>query len=242
MIVLFTDFGEHGPYVGQMKAVLAQQAPAVPIIDLQHDVPCFDVIAAAHLLAAYQGAFPAGSIFLAVVDPGVGSPTCKPVVVKVDGRWFVGPDNGLFEVLAARGNDAQWREISWRPETLSHSFHGRDLFAPVAAGLARGELPAGNIITSHAASISTDDLNNIIYIDYFGNAITGLRAVNLKKAMTLRVGGDSLNHAQTFSEVALGQAFWYQNANGLVEISVNQGHAATLLKLRLGDSVTISSN
>lgn len=242
MIVLFTDFGERGPYVGQMKAVLAELAPAVTAIDLQHDVPRFDIVAGAHLLATYQSAFPLGSVFLAVVDPGVGSANRQPVIVNVDGRWFVGPDNGLFEVIAARGTKVQWREISWRPERLSHSFHGRDLFAPVAARLAQGELPAAKLITSHDAFINTDDLNKIIYIDHFGNAITGLRAAKIATTTKLQVAGQSLSHAHTFSDVAPGQAFWYENANGLVELAVNQGHAATALALHLGTSVMIGEN
>lgn len=239
MIVLFTDFGDAGPYVGQMKAVLAQQAPAVPVIDLLNDAPCFDIIASAHLLAAYAGSFPVDAVFLGIVDPTVGSAERRPVIVKVDGRYFVGPDNGLFDVLAARGNDVQWWEISWRPNHLSHSFHGRDLFAPVAAKLAQGEPPPGKAISTHVSPIDTDDLCKIIYLDHYGNAITGLRAETLDKRAHLLLGETMLTYAQTFSEVPRGQAFWYGNANGLVEIAVNQGHAATQLVLKVGDSVAI---
>lgn len=241
MIVLFTDFGDSGPYVGQMKAALAQRAPATPVIDLLNDVPRFDVAAAAHLLAAYVSSFPIGSIFLSVVDPTVGSAERKPVIVKVNGRYFVGPDNGLFDVVAARGTDVQWWEINWRPDHLSKTFHGRDLFAPVAAQLARGNFPSATELLSHVASINTDDVNKIIYIDHYGNAITGIRAENLDVSASLLLGEMALTHAQIFSDVPLGQAFWYENANGLVEIAVNQGHAAEMLALNLGDSVTIVS-
>lgn len=241
MIILFTDFGAGGPYVGQMKAVLAQYAPTVPVIDLLNEAPRFDITASAHLLAAYVNSFPADSVFLGVVDPTVGSAERSPVIVKVDGRWFVGPGNGLFDVVAARGDDVQCLEITWRPELLSHSFHGRDLFAPVAARLARGELPLAEIIPSYIPSIATDDLCQIIYIDHYGNAITGVRAARLKHSSKLLIGEALLTHARIFSEVTIGQAFWYENANGLVEIAVNQGHAAKLLVLKVGDAFTIDS-
>jgi len=225
-----------------MKAVLAQHAPAVPVVDLLTDTPQFNAVAAAHLLAAYVSSFPVGSVFLGVVDPTVGSAERRPVIVKVDGRYFVGPDNGLFDVVAARGSDAQWWEITWRPDDLSSTFHGRDLFAPVVAQLAQGELPASEVITSHASAIDTDDLNKIIYIDHYGNAITGIRARKLGVGTNLLLGEMALAYAKTFSDVPCGQAFWYENANGLVEIAVNQGHAAEVLALNVGDSVTVISN
>src|SRR5580704_8992644 len=127
MIVLFTDFGLAGPYTGQMKAVLQQRAPTVPVIDLFADAPERNPRAAAYLLAAYAPWFPPGSVLLCVVDPGVGG-TRAPLVASLDGRWFVGPDNGLFAIALRRAASAQVWEITWRPETLSASFHGRDLF------------------------------------------------------------------------------------------------------------------
>lgn len=242
MIVLFTDFGERGPYVGQMKAVLAQQAPNIPVIDLMHDAPVFDAHASAYLLAAYVDEFPEGTVILGVVDPGVGNVQRKPIMVQVDGRWFVGPDNGLFDVVAKRGANAQsqvqWWEITWRPEKLSNSFHGRDLFAPVAAKLACGEAPPGERIESRKTFAGPDDFPAIVYIDHFGNAITGLRAKTIAKTTPLKISGQSLAFARTFSEVQKGQAFWYENANGLVEIAVNRGHAADLLELHLGDQIS----
>lgn len=115
-IVMFTDFGLEGPYVGQVKAVLATQAPQSIVIDLFADAPAHDPEAAAYLLAAYTAGFPAGTIFLCVVDPGGGGGTRQPVVVNADGHWLVGPDNGLFNVIDARAGEAKWLEITWRPE------------------------------------------------------------------------------------------------------------------------------
>ena len=113
------------------------------IIDLFADAPAYDPQASAYLLAAYIGEFAPGTVFLCVVDPGVGSDRA-PCVVHADGKWFVGPDNGLFELVVRRARDQVrcWR-IDWVPSRLSATFHGRDLFAPVAAQLARGEIPAG---------------------------------------------------------------------------------------------------
>lgn len=246
MIVLFTDFGSDGPYVGQMKAVLAQQAPGIPVLDLLHCAPRFNISASAHLLAAYIASFPADSVVLAIVDPGVGDEQRKPVVVKIAGRWYVGPANGLFDVLIARAVKAQERvecwEITWRPENLSNSFHGRDLFAPVAARLAGGEAPPGERIDWPVPEAATDDLFEIIFIDTFGNAITGVRAGNLESTAILGLGERAIQRANTFSDVAVGAPFFYENANGLVEIAVNQGSAARVFDLSIGDRIVIQQN
>src|SRR5215831_8452439 len=142
MIVQFTDFGLHGPYTGQMKAVLHQLAPEIPVVDLFADAPIANAKASAYLLAAYATWFPSGTVFLCVVDPGVGG-TRPAVVVEADGRWYVGPGNGLFELVQRRAARTRSFDIDFSPERLSASFHGRDLFAPVAAMLARGEQLTG---------------------------------------------------------------------------------------------------
>lgn len=241
MIVLFTDFGPAGPYVGQMLAVLHRDAPGIPAIELFSDAPAFDPQAAAYLLAAYAPEFPAGTVFLAVVDPGVGGPRA-PLAVSAGGRWYVGPDNGLFAMVARRAEDARTWEITWRPERLSASFHGRDLFAPVAARLARGEAPPGRERLAPAAdSIGADwpdDLARIVYIDGFGNAMTGLRAAELSPDTVIEAAGRRLSRARRFSDLPAGAAFWYENANGLAEIAVNRGSAAESLALSVGSPVT----
>ncbi len=240
MIVLFTDFGLRGPYVGQMKAVLLDAAPEAPLVDLMHDAPAFDARSSAYLLAALVDAFPAGTVFLGVVDPGVGSAERRPVMLRAGEYWFVGPDNGLFEVVARRQAAAEWREILWRPPKLSASFHGRDLFAPVAAALARGEMPDSTRLARQATVDWPEDLAQIVYIDDFGNAITGLRASRLPEDARLRLGEQAVSRARTFSDVPPGQGFWYSNANGLAEIAVNQGHAARLLGLSLRQPVGVA--
>ncbi len=239
MIVLFTDFGPGGPYVGQMHAALAQQAPGTPVIDLFHDVPSFDIRAAAYLLPAYTRGFPPGTVHVCVVDPGVGSER-RALMVKADHRWYVGPDNGLFHVLARRARDMECQEIRWQPAQLSASFHGRDLFAPVAAQLARGLMP--DCVPAKLTPPAPDwpeDLAQVLYIDHFGNAITGLRAEYLGHDVRLRIAGTDLAYARTYSEVRAGQGFWYENANGLVEIAFNQGRASDRLGIAVGDKLGV---
>jgi S-adenosyl-L-methionine hydrolase (adenosine-forming) len=240
VIVLFTDFGLEGPYTGQIKAVLHQAAPFVPVIDLFADAPTCNARAAAYLLAAYAVWFPAATVLLAVVDPGVGGPRA-PLAVAADGRWYVGPDNGIFELVIRRAAAVQAWEITWRPERLSSSFHGRDLFAPVAARLARGEPPPGvprdPVATRHPDW--PDDLAEVVYIDRYGNAVTGLRTALLSEEARLTTMGRTIGRARTFSDVPVGTAFWYENSNGLAEIAINQGRADRELGLAVGSLVEI---
>lgn len=240
MIVLFTDFGDAGPYAGQMKAVLGREAPGVEVVDLMHDAPAFEAKWSAYLLASLIDVFPTGVVFLCIVDPGVGGER-KPIVVEADGRWYVGPDNGLFELVIRRANDIRLWHITWRPERLSASFHGRDLFAPVAAMLARGEEVPGEECPIEEARRPEwpDELAEIIYIDHFGNAMTGLRAASLPADTDLEIHERRLAKGRTFSEMPSGQPFWYENANGLAEIAVNQGRARELLGISVGTPVIV---
>lgn len=243
MIVLFTDFGFNGPYVGQMKAVLARLSPDSMVIDLMHDAPCCDPEASAYLLGSLVNEFPDGTIFLCVVDPGVGG-SRKPVVVNTGQHWFVGPDNGLFNIvalLAERSNEVKWWCIDWQPKRLTSSFHGRDLFAPVAAMLANGdEVPGKRLLLEKKEKIQWPaDLAKIVYIDHFGNAITGIRENSITTNQTLIVNGHRIGWARTYSDVNLGEGFWTINSNGLVEIAVNQGRANLQFSLGVGDEVHI---
>ena len=242
MIFLLTDFGAAGLYAGQVKAVLAGHAPGVPVVDLMHDVPAFDVKAGAHLLAALAAQISAGSVTLAVVDPGVGGAR-EAVAVEADGRWFVGPDNGLLSVLAARAEASRCWRITWRPAELSASFHGRDLFAPMAAAIARGEFPAGKAVTVAGLNVSLGgtDLGEIIYIDRYGNAFTGVRAQGLPRDTRVVAAGRSLDYARVFSAREAGEVFWYENSLGLVEIAGNGCSAAQKLGLAVGQPAGYST-
>jgi S-adenosyl-L-methionine hydrolase (adenosine-forming) len=241
MIVLCTDFGLDGPYVGQVKTILYRDAPGIPVIDLFADLPAGKPKPAAYLVAAYAIWFPPGAVLLAVVDPGVGGRRAA-VAIEADGRWYVGPDNGLFELVVRRADRVRCWELFGRPEAMSASFHGRDLFAPAAARLARGDMPAGpsrpHQISRH--SDWPDDLPEIVYIDRYGNAMTGLRAALLPEGTRLAAGGRVLARGRTFSDVPAGNAFWYENSNGIAEIAVNSGRADAALGLAIGNSVIIS--
>jgi hypothetical protein len=244
MIVLFTDFGATGPYTGQIKGVLRRHLPSeIPIVDLLADAPRCNPKAAAYLLASSVEPFPPGSVFLCVIDPGVGGAR-RPCIVEADGRWFVGPDNGLFELIIRRATGRpRWWLITWQPERLSSSFHGRDLFAPVAAWLARDRVPSGQErpISERCRSDWPDDLAEVIYVDAFGNAVTGIRASGMPPRSMVNLGGYSLMKATTFVDVPPGQAFWYENASGLIEIAVNRGHAADQLMLRVGSPIGMTA-
>ncbi|CAL1241233.1 SAM hydrolase/SAM-dependent halogenase family protein [Candidatus Methylocalor cossyra] len=234
MILLFTDFGAEGPYLGQMDAVLRQAAPGAEIINLVSDAPAGDPRLSAYLLAALCRFFPKDSIFVGVVDPGVGGDRL-PVVLKADGRWFVGPDNGLFNTVAVQASQVEWQIIGWRPEQLSNSFHGRDLFAPVAARIERGDMTwSGGPYAGPDLSGWPTDFLRIVYVDHYGNAITGARYAASLAGLSLAVNDHRIPEAKTFSDVPEGQPFWYCNSMGLVEIAVNRGRADAELGLAPG--------
>ena len=208
-------------------------------MDALHDAPDFGIEPAAHLLAALASEYPRGSIFLTVVDPGVGGKRA-PIVVRCDGRTFVGPDNGLLSVLWQRARAKKCFRIAWRPKRLTNSFHGRDLFAPVAAALAAKRLPKNGLNAKRApdAMLDAGDLAQVIYVDHYGNCVTGIRFVNLARNARLRARGHALRYARTFEE-ARGP-FWYENSIGLVEIAVPRGSAARKLGLRVGYAIRIA--
>lgn len=237
-IVLFTDFGSSDIYVPQVKAALRRNG-ATDVLDLLHDAPAFNSRASAHLLAALGPRFDPGSVFMAVVDPGVGSER-EAVIVMTEGRWYVGPDNGLLSVLAAR-SPANFFRITWRPDNLSHSFHGRDLFAPIAAAIAKGEFPKDKVEQTRGLQVDfgAADLAEVIYIDHYGSAITGLRASSLSGGTRLRIGGKTITPAEVFSKLNPGESCWYENSIGLAEIAVNRGSAVQQLSLAIGQTVSI---
>jgi S-adenosylmethionine hydrolase len=240
MIFLFTDYGLSGPYLGQVESVLCQQAPEQQIINLMADCPRQNPKASAYLLAALVNQLPEQSIVFCVIDPGVGSFDDPPVVLQLDNRWYVGPDNGLFDIVSRYAKARTCWKINWRPDNLSASFHGRDLYAPVVAMLANGEEIPGEKITWKDRHNWPDQLNEIIYIDNFGNCMSGLSGKALDIDKKLDINGLIVPYAETFSAVNIGQAFWYSNSIGLIEISINQGSAAAELKLSIGSILDFS--
>ena len=224
-----------------MESVLRQIAPNVPVINLLSNAPTADPRLSSYLLAALRHGFPANSIFLAVIDPGVGGER-RAVVLHADGQTFVGPDNGLLNTVAVQAKNAQWSEIIWRPEHCSMSFHGRDIFAPIAAKLAINT--ADDLlrpVDRDDLSAWPQDLADVIYFDYYGNAMTGLRYQEDFAGKALTVNGIAVKQADTFGDVEERQAFWYKNSSGLIEIAVNKGRAEQLLSLKLGIQVSFLS-
>lgn len=240
MIVLFTDFGRTGPYIGQMHAALARSGPGVPVIDLMADAPVFNPRASAYLLPAFLNEFREGTVFLCVVDPGVGMAGREPVVLEADGRLFVGPGNGLFELIARRASHRSWWRIGWRPDAVSPTFHGRDIFAPIAARLATGDRSGLEPWEGDPTGCGwPEDLEEVIYIDGYGNAMTGIRAASVRSGAMIEVAGRRLEYRRTFGEALQGAAFWYANSIGLVEVAVNQRSAAAELGLAIGSPARI---
>ncbi|MDH3637051.1 MAG: SAM-dependent chlorinase/fluorinase [Gammaproteobacteria bacterium] len=238
MIFLFTDFSQDDIYAGQMHASIAGIAPGVPIIDLLHSAPSFNIRAGAYLLSALAETLPREAIVVAVVDPGVGGPR-RALLLKVDGRWFIGPDNGLFNVLISRAAKVESYCIDWRPKSLSTSFHGRDLFAPVAARLAIGTRPECS-----SCDLTAPDpvewpkvLCETIYIDHYGNVMTGIPGANLEDNAWLDISGQRIAYSRTFCEAVPGVPFWFRNSLQLVEVAASQSRACDALDLKIGDRV-----
>ena len=241
MIYLFTDFGYNGPYVGQVKSVLAVNAGTIPVIDLMHDAPTFNPKAGAILLSSLVNYLPERSITLAVVDPGVGNPARKPIMLEADGRWFVGPDNGLFHYVIEAATNVSCFELRVT-QPVSKTFHGRDIFAPAAAQLVQGKFPdAVKLDNGRLYRFeSKSPVFEIIYIDHYGNAMTGLTEKDMQKYQYIYLDGIEVLQADTFSSVDKGKLFWYFNSIGLVEISVNCGSAAEMCNLHIGKQITLA--
>ena len=235
-VYLFTDFGWAGPYVGQLCVALQRVDARLSVTHLMHDAPAMRPDLAAYLLPAVCARLPQGLV-LAVVDPGVGGDR-EALIVETPRLTYVGPDNGL---LAKVGDIRAASRITWRPQALSASFHGRDIFAPVAARLACGEDVAGEPIPADAL-VGADwpvDLARVVYIDGYGNAMTGVGADRLSPERVLVLGKRVVRFAETFCRAEDDTPFWYRNSQGLVEIAIKGGSAARRIDLALGTSFLI---
>lgn len=235
MILLFTDFGANDLYVGQMKSRILSISPAALLVDLYHENSPFDIAGAAHLLAALDGQSPSKSVTVAVVDPGVGSSRAA-LALSAGDKWFIGPDNGILSIVAQRcAGRSQYYELIWRPEQLSVTFHGRDLFGPFAAMLDSQHNVDGMLQpVADVVSLPAGDLFRCIHVDRYGNIMTGIRAETSDRSRALLANGRSIAYASAFFEAPAGQAFWYCNSFDLIEIAVNQGNAAKQLGMSPG--------
>jgi S-adenosyl-L-methionine hydrolase (adenosine-forming) len=257
IITLLTDFGSRDAFVGIMKGVMLGINPLVSFVDLSHEIPPQNILAGALLLRSVASFFPPGTIHLAVVDPGVGS-SRRALLVETPRAFFVGPDNGLFSLAAPA--DAVMRLIQLTNEEYflaprSQTFHGRDVFAPVAAYLSCGVPPErfGNAISDmerltlppveYRASGLT---GSVLYIDHFGNAITNITEADVRlfptETLLVSIGGMQIRGIQSsYAAMEVGAPVAVINSWGLVEIAVRNGSAAQYLAIHLGHPVHLSS-
>ncbi len=254
-IALLTDFGYRDAYVGVMKGVILTRCLDAQFIDLTHGVPPQDVLAGALHLTAAVPYCPPDTIFLAVVDPGVGSER-RPLCIRSSGRLFVGPDNGLLWPAAAACGTPEAFHLDcpqyWLPQT-SATFHGRDVFAPVVAALAQGRTPeeVGTPISDpvrlelpRPARTSQGVFGEVLYVDYFGNAVTNLRPEDLGNpapdSVTFHVGNHTLPGPAThYGAVPSAEPVVVLGSFGFYEIAVNCGSAATVLDLERGTIIVV---
>lgn len=237
-VFLFSDFGSNGPYVGQVEAVLKANCSA-NFIDLLNDAPVTDPFHASYLLAAIYRHLPTNDGYLmAVVDPGVGS-NRHVVLIRTERMTIIAPDNGLAAVLANYHNNIAVYRLIERPSSEFVSFHARDWFAPLIANLINGAEPLVEPINvaDMVGAQTPDQLHEVIYIDHYGNLMTGIQA-DKRNAMTkFQINQYTVVPASTFSDVPHGELFWYENSIGLVEIAANSSSAAEIIKARIGDKL-----
>ena len=243
-ITLLTDFGTADGYVGELKGVLLAAAPSAQVVDITHDVTAHDVELGRLAVARYWRRFPEGTVHIAVVDPGVGSERAA-LAVASDGRFLVGPDNGVLSpALLLPGARAVRLPV---PRNASPTFHGRDVFAPAAASLANG-VPFDSIGEPVSDPVvhrtpephrtpAGDIAGQVIAIDRFGNAITNL--LGGLRGGDLVVGSRTLAQRRTYSELRVGEAGAVVGSAGLIEIVVREGRAADALQLKRGDEILL---
>ena len=243
VITLLTDFGTADYFVGAVKGAILSVNPSAVIVDITHEIPPQDIEAGAFTLLAAYKTFPAGTIHVAVVDPGVGS-TRRPIIVSANDQFFVGPDNGLFTYIYDRETSHRLVHVTadrFFRSSVSSTFHGRDVFAPVAAALSKGVAfeEFGAEIDDAVRLPSLETPLRVIHIDRFGNCVTNITRERMPGSVVLK--GRTIGEFREFygdgDEETLF-AIW--GSAGFLEISVNGGSAAKLLGVRRGDEVSLT--
>ena len=253
VITLTTDFGVGDPYVGMMKAVILSIAPDVRIVDLTHGIRSHDVMEAALVIGSSHAYFPKGAIHVVVVDPGVGS-SRRPLLVVTEQAYFVAPDNGVLSEIYAGSTRMAYLELTtaqYFHHPVSQTFHGRDVFAPVAAWLSRGVEPErfGSLVDDRvtlrlpeARKSGRDGLTGtVLRVDKFGNLITNIRAEKYRERLRagkfmLSIGGHQVHRlCRSYREARGPEPFVIWGSLGLLEISCNQASAAGRLQAGVHD-------
>lgn len=245
IITLTTDFGTQDHFVAAMKGVILSIAPRATIVDVSHEVRPHEITEGAFVLDEAWRTFPRKTVHLAVVDPGVGTAR-RPLLVEAAGHYFIGPDNGVLSLVCEREKH-KVRHITAEKffrQPLSRTFHGRDVFAPVAAHLAAGQSPAsfGKLIDDYLKPLSFFPVHTgkrfwtgqVLKVDRFGNLISNFALATFptvgEREFELQVGTRTLSRlASTYAEAPFGEPVVMVGSSGYLEVAVNQGHAARLL-------------
>jgi S-adenosylmethionine hydrolase len=258
MITLTTDFGLNDPYVAEMKAVILSICPNAVIVDITHEIAKFNIRMGAYVLASAVPYFPAGSIHVAVVDPGVGTRR-RPIVMQTKQSFFVGPDNGLLVLAAAKQGIMRVHELA-KPRFMlpkvSHTFHGRDIFAPAAAHLMNGVKPEEfgpkirKAVQPEFAKVTQRNgvlVGEVLHVDGFGNIITNINEKEVAQSRVKDVVNVELPRCKL--KLKLCEAYGETNpqeplaligSHGFLEIAINQGNAAKKFKAKPGDKIELS--
>jgi S-adenosyl-L-methionine hydrolase (adenosine-forming) len=255
-ITLLTDFGTGDYYVAAMKGVILSRSPGTHLVDISHQIEPQAVLSGAYVLLGAYNCFPAGTIHLGVVDPGVGS-SRRGIILRSQDYFFVGPDNGLFSLAAPDAVEAfEITPSAYLPQKISSTFHGRDIFAPVAAALSLGVHPGelGSPVRdvkrfpALVEPANSEIHSRIIHIDRFGNAVTGIRldllnSESLPPSFRLRVGDHLIQLQKRFyaeEPIEPGGCFVIWGSLNYLEISTTNGSATAALGLFCGQEVTLS--
>lgn len=255
LVALFTDFGPSDPYVAQLKGSIKTIAPSAELLDLSHSNAAFDISTASYLLSKSTRTLPPGSIIIAVVDPGVGSGRAGLAVRTQAGRIYLAPDNGILTEVLAREGLADARTLPIATESISSTFHARDLFGPAAARLVNSEsfdslgAKAEKILRlprNTATVMPNQAKGQVLYIDHYGNILTNIPGSELAKLkvgqlLTVTIKGKSLSlpFLRTYAEAPADRPFALINSDGEFEIAINQGNAARELGIKVGDPVIL---
>jgi S-adenosyl-L-methionine hydrolase (adenosine-forming) len=260
IVTLLTDFGTADYFVGALKGAVLASNPEAQVVDITHDVTPYDVEAGAFTLRAAFETFPEGTVHVAVVDPGVGSAR-RAIAVEGAGHFFVGPDNGIFSHVYERARTHRVYQLTnekFFRERVSATFHGRDIFAPVAGALSRGvrveelgpevfdyvRLPSAAVERAGEGRL----VGAVIHVDRFGNLVTNITREDLSEGLvergaSLRIAGRAVRRFRRFfaeDDEDLGEPFAVWGSAGLLEVAVFRDSAARVLGARRGDKVEVN--
>ncbi|HZN37979.1 MAG TPA: SAM-dependent chlorinase/fluorinase [Planctomycetota bacterium] len=245
LVTLLTDFGPRDPYVGLMKGAVLRANQKATIIDFGHEVPPQDVMAGAFWLAAAIDQFPAGTVHVAVVDPGVGT-SRRLLAMAAHECYWLAPDNGLLGHVFARDPAAEVRAIDLSHLALqprSRTFHGRDVLAPIAGWLTSGRYGFSSLgprVTDLAGASPFDGPPRVVHVDAFGNLVTNVAASALADVSHVRVGGHTVPLLATYAEAAPGELLALVGSFDRLEVAQNGGNAARTLGLSRGAPIELT--